>query len=197
MRAFWQDYLHGKFVKCIQNRGQQVIRARKLSSAMSAAKAIGDHLGVWWRGTPEGEFTSMGVMSDGSYGEFSACLNLGRVFGLFFSSLEVCVCESVCVHRGLTPSSKCLRYRGGYFLLSASQGLRGSDRNRPRPANFTVFTRTHGCHQRRTPCRGCDCLGSGWPLLRSPTVGHLALCHLLVLSRQRSNIRIYNHSLPS
>eukprot|EP00037_Helgoeca_nana_P007853 m.70885 g.70885 ORF g.70885 m.70885 type:complete len:374 (+) comp18561_c0_seq1:284-1405(+) len=78
-----QDYLHGKFVKCIQNRGQQVIRARKLSSAMSAAKAIGDHLGVWWRGTPEGEFTSMGVMSDGSYGIEA---------GIFYSQ-PVRVCE--------------------------------------------------------------------------------------------------------
>eukprot|EP00038_Savillea_parva_P017282 m.19679 g.19679 ORF g.19679 m.19679 type:complete len:374 (-) comp3714_c0_seq1:240-1361(-) len=63
-----QAYLQGKFVKTIQNRGREVIRARKLSSAMSAAKAIGDHLRVWWRGTPEGELTSMGVISDGSYG---------------------------------------------------------------------------------------------------------------------------------
>ena len=49
-------------------RGRDVIKARKLSSAMSAAKAIGDHLRVWFFGTPEGEFTSMGVISDGSYG---------------------------------------------------------------------------------------------------------------------------------
>lgn len=45
-----------------------MIKARKLSSAMSAAKAIGDHMYLWWHGTPEGEYTSMGVMSDGSYG---------------------------------------------------------------------------------------------------------------------------------
>mmetsp|Transcript_8623 Transcript_8623/g.25830 ORF Transcript_8623/g.25830 Transcript_8623/m.25830 type:complete len:377 (+) Transcript_8623:114-1244(+) len=63
-----QAYLRGRFVQTIQNRGREVIRARKLSSAMSAAKAIGDHLRLWWNGTPEGVFTSMGVMSDGSYG---------------------------------------------------------------------------------------------------------------------------------
>lgn len=40
----------------------------KLSSALSAAKAICDHLRDWWVGTKEGEFTSMGVCSDGSYG---------------------------------------------------------------------------------------------------------------------------------
>ena len=64
-----------------------MIAARKLSSAMSAAKAICDHMRDWWFGTPEvrgschsplvrpnltpppqGEFVSMGVVSDGSYG---------------------------------------------------------------------------------------------------------------------------------
>jgi len=61
-------YLRGQFVSTVQSRGRDVIRARKLSSAMSAAKAIGDHMRVWFYGTPPGEFTSMGVMSDGSYG---------------------------------------------------------------------------------------------------------------------------------
>lgn len=61
-------YIQGKFVECIQTRGKQVIHARKLSSAMSAAKAIGDHLKAWWFGTADGTFVSMGVLSDGSYG---------------------------------------------------------------------------------------------------------------------------------
>eukprot|EP00040_Diaphanoeca_grandis_P025267 m.139760 g.139760 ORF g.139760 m.139760 type:complete len:343 (+) comp30077_c0_seq1:466-1494(+) len=61
-------FLQGKFIEHVQTRGQQVIHARKLSSAMSAAKAIGDHLRTWWFGTTEGEFCSMGVLSDGSYG---------------------------------------------------------------------------------------------------------------------------------
>lgn len=63
-----EAWVRGKFERTVQNRGREVIRARQLSSAMSAAKAIGDHLRVWWNGTPDGEFTSMGVMSDGSYG---------------------------------------------------------------------------------------------------------------------------------
>jgi hypothetical protein len=40
-------YLHGAFIKTVQVRGAAVIKARKLSSAMSAAKAICDHLHVW------------------------------------------------------------------------------------------------------------------------------------------------------
>nr|KAF6447962.1 malate dehydrogenase 1 [Rousettus aegyptiacus] len=53
----------------VQQRGASVIKARKLSSAMSAAKAICDHVRDIWFGTPEGEFVSMGIISDGnSYG---------------------------------------------------------------------------------------------------------------------------------
>ena len=63
-----QAYLHGDYIKVIQQRGAAVIAARKLSSAMSAAKAIIDHVHDWWNGTAEGEYTSMGVASDGSYG---------------------------------------------------------------------------------------------------------------------------------
>ena len=61
-------YLRGQFVASVQGRGRDVIMARKLSSAMSAAKAIGDHMRVWYFGTADGEITSMSVMSDGSYG---------------------------------------------------------------------------------------------------------------------------------
>ena len=61
-------WLKGEFVRTVQTRGAAVIHARKLSSAMSAAKAIGDHMRLWWKGTLEGEYTSMGVLSDGSYG---------------------------------------------------------------------------------------------------------------------------------
>merc|ERR1711976_581412 len=48
--------------------GAAVIAARKLSSAMSAAKAACDHMKSWWEGTKAGEWVSMGVYSDGSYG---------------------------------------------------------------------------------------------------------------------------------
>ncbi|XP_022085982.1 malate dehydrogenase, cytoplasmic-like [Acanthaster planci] len=61
-------WLQGDFITTIQKRGAAVIAARKLSSAMSAAKAIGDHMRDWWFGTNPDEWVSMGVVSDGSYG---------------------------------------------------------------------------------------------------------------------------------
>jgi len=61
-------YLHGDFIKTVQQRGAAVIKLRKLSSAASAAKAIVDHVHDWVFGTPEGEAVSMAVYSDGSYG---------------------------------------------------------------------------------------------------------------------------------
>ncbi|XP_045926109.1 malate dehydrogenase 1Ab, NAD (soluble) isoform X1 [Micropterus dolomieu] len=62
-------WLKGDFITTVQQRGAAVIKARKLSSAMSAAKAICDHMRDIWTGTPEGEFISMGVYSSGnSYG---------------------------------------------------------------------------------------------------------------------------------
>ena len=48
-----QAYLQGEFIKVIQQRGAAVIAARKLSSALSAAKAICDHLHDWFQGTPD------------------------------------------------------------------------------------------------------------------------------------------------
>lgn len=63
------DWLHGEFITTVQKRGAAVIAARKFSSAVSAAKAICDHVRDLWNGTKEGEWTSMGVISDGnSYG---------------------------------------------------------------------------------------------------------------------------------
>lgn len=55
-------------MEAVQKRGAAVIAARKMSSAMSAAKAAGDHLRDWWMGTKPGQWVSMGVLSDGSYG---------------------------------------------------------------------------------------------------------------------------------
>jgi malate dehydrogenase len=59
-------WLKGDFLKTVQTRGAAVIKARKLSSAMSAAKAICDHMRDWWVGTSQ--WVSMAVISDGSYG---------------------------------------------------------------------------------------------------------------------------------
>jgi len=61
-------WLQNEFISTVQKRGAAVIAARKLSSAMSAAKAICDHLRDWWQGVPAGTYVSMGVVSDGSYG---------------------------------------------------------------------------------------------------------------------------------
>ncbi|CDQ65259.1 unnamed protein product [Oncorhynchus mykiss] len=63
------SWLKGDFISTVQLRGAAVIKARKLSSAMSAAKAICDHMRDWWFGTLDGEFMSMGVYAGGnSYG---------------------------------------------------------------------------------------------------------------------------------
>ncbi|TSU37050.1 Malate dehydrogenase, cytoplasmic [Bagarius yarrelli] len=60
------NWLKGDFISTVQQRGAAVIKARKLSSAMSAAKAICDHMRNIWTGTAEGEFISMGVYSTGN-----------------------------------------------------------------------------------------------------------------------------------
>lgn len=62
------EWLNGPFISTVQKRGAAIIEARKLSSAMSAAKAAVDHVRNWVLGTQEGEWVSMAVLSDGSYG---------------------------------------------------------------------------------------------------------------------------------
>lgn len=56
-------YLESEFVTTVQKRGAAVIAARKMSSAMSAAKAAGDHVRDWWMGTQPGSYVSMGVVT--------------------------------------------------------------------------------------------------------------------------------------
>jgi len=56
------------FIPTIQQRGAAVIKARGSSSAASAASAAIDHIRDWARGTPDGDWVSMGVPADGSYG---------------------------------------------------------------------------------------------------------------------------------
>jgi len=60
-------YLDGEFIKVVQQRGAAIIKARKLSSALSAASSACDHIRDWVLGTPKGSYVSMGVYSDGSY----------------------------------------------------------------------------------------------------------------------------------
>jgi malate dehydrogenase len=52
----------------VQQRGAAIIKARGASSAASAASAAIDHIHTWVHGTPEGDWVSMAVPSDGSYG---------------------------------------------------------------------------------------------------------------------------------
>ncbi|PON57711.1 Malate dehydrogenase, NAD-dependent, cytosolic [Trema orientale] len=61
-------WLQTEFITTVQQRGAAIIKARKLSSALSAASSACDHIRDWIHGTPEGTWVSMGVYSDGSYG---------------------------------------------------------------------------------------------------------------------------------
>jgi len=63
-----RQWLAEEFIPTVQQRGTAIIQARGASSAASAASAAIDHIHDWVLGTPEGEWTSMAVPSDGSYG---------------------------------------------------------------------------------------------------------------------------------
>ncbi|MDT8912821.1 malate dehydrogenase [Amycolatopsis sp. PS_44_ISF1] len=63
-----QAWLADTFIPTVAKRGAAIIEARGLSSAASAASAAIDHVHTWVTGTPEGDWTSAGVVSDGSYG---------------------------------------------------------------------------------------------------------------------------------
>ncbi|RLN71660.1 hypothetical protein BBJ28_00020608 [Nothophytophthora sp. Chile5] len=60
------DWIENKLVKDVQERGAAIIKARKLSSAMSAAAAIGAHMRDWFAGSKDGEYVSMAICSDGN-----------------------------------------------------------------------------------------------------------------------------------
>ena len=63
-----QAWLEGEFIPTVQQRGAAIIEARGASSAASAANAAIDHVHDWVTGTPDGDWVSMGVPSDGIYG---------------------------------------------------------------------------------------------------------------------------------
>jgi malate dehydrogenase len=63
-----QAWLEGNFIPTVQKRGAAIIDTRGASSAASAANAALDHVRDWVKGTPDGDWVSMGVVSDGSYG---------------------------------------------------------------------------------------------------------------------------------
>lgn len=63
-----RDWAIDHFIPRIQRRGAEIIEARGLSSAASAADAVVDHVHDWAIGTRDGDWVSMAVHSDGSYG---------------------------------------------------------------------------------------------------------------------------------
>jgi malate dehydrogenase len=63
-----QAWVADEFIPRVQQRGAEIIEARGASSAASAANAAIDHISDWVNGSAEGDFVSMAVPSDGSYG---------------------------------------------------------------------------------------------------------------------------------
>ena len=63
-----QAWYEGEFIPTVQQRGAAIIKARGASSAASAASAAIDHIRDWTLGTAAGDWVSMAIPSDGSYG---------------------------------------------------------------------------------------------------------------------------------
>src|SRR3954468_9423249 len=63
-----ESWLKDTFIPTVAKRGAAIIEARGASSAASAANAAIDHVHDWVNGTPEGDWTSAAIPSDGSYG---------------------------------------------------------------------------------------------------------------------------------
>ena len=63
-----RDWIENDFIPTVQKRGAAIIEARGASSAASAANAAIDHVRDWVNGTPDGNWVSMAIPSDGSYG---------------------------------------------------------------------------------------------------------------------------------
>ncbi|GAU87905.1 hypothetical protein RvY_00691-2 [Ramazzottius varieornatus] len=63
-----EKFLKEQLIPIVQKRGAEVIAARKLSSAMSAAQAAADHMRDWFHGTKKDDWISMAVVSKGEYG---------------------------------------------------------------------------------------------------------------------------------
>jgi malate dehydrogenase len=87
-----RDWAIDHFIPRIQRRGAEIIEARGLSSAASAADAVVDHVRDWALGTPHNDWVSMSVMSDGSYGISE---------GVFFSFPVTCKAGEYEIVKGL------------------------------------------------------------------------------------------------
>jgi malate dehydrogenase len=86
------DWYANEFIPIVQQRGAEIIKARGQSSAASAANAAVDQMKTWVVGTQSGDWTSMGVLSEGEYGIES---------GLFYSFPVTVVDGQVTIVKGL------------------------------------------------------------------------------------------------
>ena len=87
-----QDWIRNEFIPRVQNRGAEIIKARGLSSAASAASAAIDHMRDWEIGNLENDWVSMAIPSDGSYGISE---------GIMFSYPAVCSGGDYCIVQNL------------------------------------------------------------------------------------------------
>ena len=78
-----QTWYEKEFIPTVQQRGAAIIKARGASSAASAASAAIDHMRSWALGTADGDWVSMGISADGSYG-----IKPGVIYGY------PCVCRN-------------------------------------------------------------------------------------------------------
>ncbi|XP_072986669.1 malate dehydrogenase, cytoplasmic-like isoform X1 [Typha latifolia] len=86
------NWLKEEFITTVQQRGAAIIKARKLSSALSAASAACDHIHDWILGTSKGTWVSMGVYADGAY---------DTPDGVFYSFPVTCEKGEWCIVQGL------------------------------------------------------------------------------------------------
>ena len=87
-----QNWIENVFIPTVQNRGAEIIQARGLSSAASAASAAIDHVKDWTFGSADNDWVSMAVSSDGSYGVAK---------GIVYSFPVVCANGSYNIVQGL------------------------------------------------------------------------------------------------
>jgi len=87
-----QNWIKNIFIPMVQNRGAEIIQARGLSSAASAASAAIDHVKDWTFGSADNDWVSMAISSDGSYGVAK---------GIVYSFPVVCTNGSYNIVQGL------------------------------------------------------------------------------------------------
>ena len=90
-----QAWLESDFIPTVQERGAAIIKARGASSAASAASAAVDHMRTWALGSDEGDWVSMAIPSDGSYGIEP---------GIIYSYPVTCSAGEYAIVQGLTIS---------------------------------------------------------------------------------------------